>query len=102
MGKGTGARRAPRKPHNAKTAEYATFNELLGMIADQPRKAKIAGQEVTMTRTEVLLRVLVERATQGKVREIKQLLQMMARDPGLAANSRTHVQIFLNGALAHV
>jgi hypothetical protein len=102
MGKGTGARRAPRKPHNAKTAEYATFNELLGMIADQPRKATIAGREVTMTRAEALLRVMVERAMQGKVREIKQVLQMMARDPGLAANSRLQTHIFINGSLANV
>lgn len=95
-------RKAIRKPHNAKTARYSTFSELLGIIADEPRKVTVGGSMVTMPRVEALLRLMVERAKQGKVREMKKILQMLAKDPGLAANSRSQIQIFINGNLANV
>lgn len=91
-----------RRPHNARIADYYSFNELLNIVADEPRKATIAGKEVSMTRTEALLRVTVDRALQGKTRDMIKLLQMMAKDPGLAATSRTQTIYFFNGHLANV
>ncbi len=94
--------RAKRKPHNAGTLTYDSFFDLLKMVADEPRKATIAGEEVTITRTEALLRVTIDRALQGKTRELTKLLQFMAKNPGLAATSRTQLIYFVRGALADV
>ena len=91
---------AARKPHNAKTVDYGGFGDLLTLIADEPRRGKIDGKEVTITRAEALLRAMVERANSGKARELCKLLQMMAKDPGLAAKSPTITVICIGGALA--
>lgn len=93
--------RVRRRPHNARTAHYGSFGELLDIVANEPRKVTLAGKDVTMTRTEALLRVMVDRALQGNTREMIKLLQMMAKDPALAANSRQRVIVFINGALAN-
>jgi hypothetical protein len=95
-----GTRGARRKPHNAKTADYENFGDLLNFVADEPRKAKIEGKEVTITRAEALLRAMVDRAAVGKTRDLSKLLQMMTKDPGLPAKSQTITVIHIGGALA--
>jgi hypothetical protein len=101
MTRKTGARSARRKPHNAKTADYGNFEDLLALIADEPRKANIDGEDVTITRVEALLRAMVDRAASAKSRELIKLLQMMAKDPGLAAKSPTTTIIHIGAALAN-
>ncbi|GAA4003489.1 hypothetical protein [Sphingomonas humi] len=91
---------AARKPHNAKTVDYGGFGDLLTLIADEPRRGKIDGKDVTITRVEALLRAMVDRAASQKTRELIKLLQMMAKDPGLAAKSPTITVIHIGGALA--
>jgi hypothetical protein len=80
--------------------QYTSFDELLATIADEPCQATIDGKVVTMTQRERLFRVMIDRATRGNVREITRLLHIMAKDPGLAATSRTQSILFINGALA--
>lgn len=94
--------RAPRKPHNARREDYQTFDELLAKIGDEPCQAMVDDEEVTMTQIERLLRVMIDRAMHGNVREMTKLLQIMPNDPGLAATSRTQTVIFYSKLLADV
>lgn len=96
------ASRGNRKPHNAARSEYASFNELLSLIAAEPRTALVGGEQVTMSRSERLLRLMLDRALQGKVREVTKLLQMMARSPGVAATFRDEWVTVVSGALCDV
>lgn len=92
----------PRKPHNARTAEYGSFDELLTQIAAEPRKARMGDQEVTMPRIERLLRVMVARALARNVREVTKLLGMMAKSPALVATFREEMVTVISGDLANV
>ena len=96
-----GARRK-RKPHNVQTEQYESFFELLVKIASEPRKATIGEEEATLTRTEGLLRLMVDRALKGEVREVTQLLQLMAKHPAMATTNRTQKIFFIGKALAGV
>lgn len=79
-------RKSGRKPHNARVApEYQTLGELLDAIANEDRKIPFRGREVVMTREEVAMRVMIERALDEKTRDVAQLLRWMARYPNLAA-----------------
>ncbi len=89
-----------RKPHNAGTNEYVSYNELLLRLAHEPRAVQIGDQQVTMPRVERLMRVMVERALQGNVRDIAKLLQMMARNPTLAATFRMQTVIHMSPSFA--
>ena len=93
---------APRKPHNARTTEYVSFNELLAMIAAERRVAVVGGRQTSMNRGERLLRLMLDRALQGKVREVIKLLQLMAKNPTVAATFRDEIVIVTSGALCHV
>ena len=91
-----------RKPHNARTAEYGSFDELLEQMGAEPRTARMGDQEVTMPRTERLLRVMVARALDGKVRELTQLLRIMAQRPHLAATFREDFVTVVSGIMCKV
>lgn len=94
--------RARRKPHNARTLEYFSFNELLAMIATERRVALVGGKQTSMCRSERLLRLMLDRALQGKVREVTKLLQLMAKNPSVAATFRDEVVIVVSGAACNV
>jgi hypothetical protein len=102
MPKITKAARIRRKPHNVQREHYESFGELLATIAGEPRQAIIGDKQVTLTRMEALLRVQVERALNRNVREVAQLLQILANDPGLAATTQTIVVSYIGKALANV
>ncbi len=91
-----------RKPHNARTANYASFDELLAQIAAEPRTALVGDQQVTMSRRERLFRLMVDRALQGKVREVTKLLQLMAKNPSTAATFRDETVTVISGVLCRV
>lgn len=93
---------ANRKPHNVRREQYESFADLFARIANEPRQATIGDKQITMTRAEALLRVMVDRAINGNVREITKLLQIMANDPGLTATARPQVVMFIGHALANV
>lgn len=89
-----------RKPHNARTTDYASFAELLAMISAEPRTALVGDEQVTMPRGERLLRIMVDRALQGHAREVTKLIQLMAKSPSLAATFRDERVLVLGGYLA--
>lgn len=91
-----------RKPHNARTASYGSFGELLTQVASEPRKARMGNAQVTMPRSERLLRVMLASALSGKVRDVAKLLGMMAKNPALAATFRSETVTVLCGSLARL
>lgn len=91
-----------RKPHNAKTANYASFDELLAQIAAEPRTALVGDEQITMPRGERLLRLMLDRALKGHPRDVIKLLQMMAKSPSVAATFRDETVTVISGALCHV
>ena len=91
-----------RKPHNAHTAEYGSFQELLAQISAEPRTALVGDKEVSMSRSDRLLRLMLNRALQGNVRDITKLLQMMAKSPSLVATFREETVIVISGPLENV
>ena len=99
MAKKASARRR-RKPHNAAVTSFDSFSDLLEIIANAPRKATMDGEEVTITRREAFLRLSVDRALHGNVRELTKVLQMMSKHPKLAAAWRGQRIIFIRGELA--
>lgn len=91
-----------RKPHNAKTANYASFDELLALIAAEPRNAFLGDEQVTMPRGERLLRLMLDRALKGHPRDVTKLLQMMAKNPATAATFRDEFVTVIGGVLARL
>jgi hypothetical protein len=91
-----------RKPHNAQSIEYVSFKDLLAQIAGEPRTARVGDEQVTMARGDRLLRLLLDRALQGKVREVIKLLQLMAKYPNVAATFREENVIVMSGAMCRV
>jgi hypothetical protein len=94
--------RGKRKPHNARTTGYISFNDLLAQIAAEPRTAFVGDEPVVMSRRERMLRLMVDRALQKNVRDVTTLLRMMAKKPALAATFREETVIVFSGMLAGV
>ena len=90
-----------RKPHNASTNDYASFDELLASIAAEPRTALVGSDQLKMSRSERLFRVMVDRALQGNVREVRRLLHLMATRPTLAATFREETVTVVSGPLCN-
>lgn len=90
-----------RKPHNARTSDYASFEDLLASIAAEPRTALVGSDQLMMSRSERLLRLMVDRALHGNVREVTKLLHLMATRPTLAATFREETVIVLSGVLCN-
>lgn len=91
-----------RKPHNARTAEYGSFDELLAQMGAEPRTARVGEQEVMMPRTERLLRVMLARALDGNARDVAKVLQLMAKSPTLAATFRKEFVTVVSGIMCKV
>jgi len=89
-----------RKPHNARTINYASFDELLALIAAEPRSAMVGDEQVIMPRGERLLRLMLDRALQGHARDVIKLLQLMANSPSIAATFREERVTVISGVLA--
>ena len=94
--------RGRRKPHNVRSVHYASFDELLAQIADEPRVARVGDDEITMSRRERLLRLLVDGALKGDVRNVTKLLQLMAKYPAIAATYREQFVVVISGAFCDV
>ena len=94
--------RGRRKPHNAGSIHYASFEELLAQIAAEPRTARVGDEQVTMSRSDRLLRLMLDRALQGNVREVTKLLQLMAKYPAIAATYREQFVVVISGAFCDV
>jgi hypothetical protein len=91
-----------RRPHNVPIKDYSSFADMVRKIADEPRKAQIAGQEVVISRSEGVYRSMVDRALRGNKRELIILLRMMMRRPSMAATFRKYHVTVVGGSLANV
>ena len=94
--------RGKRKPHNAKTITYISFDDLLRQIALAPRSATIGDAEVTMSREERLYRLMIDGALKGEVHDVLFLLKKMAENPTVAAAYREEIVMVISGPLAAV
>lgn len=90
-----------RRPHNAASREYGSFEDLLAAIAAESRTALVGTDQVVMSRSERLLRVMVDRALQGNVREVTKLIHLMATRPKLAATFREEIVTVISGPLCN-
>jgi len=95
-------RRARRKPHNARSFHYASFEELLAQIAGEPRVARVGDDEVTMSRGDRILRLLLDGALKGDVRNVTKLLQLMSKYPAIAATYQDQFVVVYSGAFCDV
>jgi hypothetical protein len=87
-----------RKPHNAtQPADYSSLAELISKVGDEPRKVLVRGQEVNMSRSERLLRLQVDRALQGNVREVANIIRLMIKYPDIAASYREEKVVLIAG-----
>jgi len=94
--KGTG--KPPRRPHNArKSPKFQSVGELARSIGAEPRRATMSGQEVVMSQAERLCRLIVERAINGSVSDLKLVIQTMIDHPRIAGSARERLVLFLAG-----
>ena len=89
-------RRGARKPHNAKRApEVESFEDLVANVGAELRRIPSGSGSIEMTRLERTFRLLVERAIEGKARDLAQVLRLMLEHPAVAKSYREEVSIFL-------
>lgn len=91
-----------RKPHNVAIRDYDSLGDMVRKIANEPRKAQMAGKDVVISRSEGVYRSMVERALHGNKRELVSLLKLMMRRPSMAATFREHMVTVIGGSLADV
>ena len=88
-----------RKPHNARPAsEYQSVEEIVKRVGSEPRRVRLRGEEVEMSRAERTMRLQVERALEGKVREVAQLVRLMVKYPQIARSYTIKKTVFISGA----
>ena len=91
-----------RKPHNAAPAtEHENVAELVQSVGSEPRKVLVAGRTVEMSRAERMLRLQIERAMQGKARDVTDVLRLMVKHPDMGCSFRTELVIVISGMDAH-
>jgi hypothetical protein len=97
-GSGTGSQfKRGRKPHNAPSApDYKNLAELIQLVGSEPRKVLVGGKTVEMTRSERMMRLQLERAMQGKAQDVRQVLSLMLRYPGISSSSRKIIRIIMS------
>ena len=92
-----------RKPHNARRpADVESLEELVARVGAEVRKIPSSKGVVEMTRLERTLRLLVNRAMEGKVRDVAHLVRLMSKYPSVAKSYREETVIVINGPLANV
>jgi hypothetical protein len=97
---GSGTRyKKGRRPHNARQSDdYLSLEDLVRKVASEPRKVMLRGKQVEMSRCERTFRLVVDRALDGRPREVAQLLRHMLKYPTLSKSFREEVVIFINGS----
>ena len=86
-----------RKPHNASSApDYESVAELIQVVGSEPRKVLVGGETVEMTGTERMMRLQLERAMQGKAQDVREVLRLMLRYPGISSSSRKIIRIIMS------
>lgn len=95
--------KAGRKPHNVPPPkQYDSLHELVKVIGSQPRTVFINGKSIEMSLAERTLRLQVNRALEGKVRDVAHILRLMMKYPNLAKSYKEKKVILMCGAFANV
>ena len=95
---GGGPQKAVRRPHNAaKRDTFRSVGELARAIGAEPRRATVRGKEVVMSQAERLCRLIVERAINGSIADLKLLIRTMVDHPQIAASAKERWVLFLAG-----
>jgi hypothetical protein len=91
-----------RRPHNAKTLEFDNIGDLVRKLGAEPRRVLMNGKEVEMTAAERSLRLAIDRALKGNVRDLAALLRLMIKYPNVTGPGKLRMIYFVRGALADV
>ncbi len=89
-----------RRPHNAKVLDFDTIGDLVRKLGAEPKKVTVDGKEVEMSWAERLLRLTLERALKGNIRDIAQLLRLMIKHPHVTGQGKVRMVYFLSRSLA--
>lgn len=90
--------RGPRRPHNAgKRGTFRSVGERARAIGAEPKRVTLGGKEVVMSQSERLCRLIVEKAINGSVSDLKLLIRTMVDHPQIAASATDRWVMFLAG-----
>ena len=89
-----------QRPHNAKVLEFATIADLVRYLGAEQKKVTVNGKETKMSWAERSLRLTLDRALKGNVRDIAELLRLMIRHPHVTGRGKVRSLIIIRGALA--
>ncbi|MEO7256647.1 MAG: hypothetical protein ABIW18_01910 [Sphingomicrobium sp.] len=90
--------KGPRRPHNAgKRRSFRSLGDLARAIGAEPKRATLRGKEVVMSQAERLCRLIVEKAINGSVSDLKLLIRTMVDHPQIAASATDRWVMFLAG-----
>jgi hypothetical protein len=93
----SGQFQAGRRPHNAKPLDFENVADLVRKLGSESKRVSLNGREVDMTWAERSLRLTIERAINGNVRDITQLLRLMIEHPNISGHGRLRCIIYLGG-----
>lgn len=97
-----GARRkAPKPPHNAREREFTCLTELIYLIANEPRPWNKQGDLVQVSRIERMYRQRVEKALTCDPKEVREILELMIKHPGLGRSHKTEWVLEIHGPSAN-
>ena len=97
----TGTKRKP--PHNAKLGhDYATLAELVRQVGSDRKLVTVAGETTEMSWAERSLRLTIDRALSGKVRDLELLLKLMAKYPATTGRGRMRIEYFTRYPLSQL
>jgi hypothetical protein len=90
--------KGPRRPHNAgKQRTCRSVAELARAIGAEPKRATLGGKEAVMSQAERLCRLIVDKAINGSVSDLKLLIRTMVEHPQIAASATDRWVMFLAG-----
>lgn len=100
---GSGPPKGPRRPHNArKQRTFRSVGELARAIGAEPKRVTLGGKEVVMSQAERLCRLIVEKAINGSIPDLKLLIRTMVDHPQIAASAKQRWVMYLAGADAEL
>lgn len=94
----SGRFRGGRKPHNVKPAEHISgLQDLVIKVGSETRSVMLQGEAVEMSRAERALRLTVERALEGKVGAVADMLRLMMKYPQFSKSYKEETVLIIAG-----
>ncbi len=94
-------RKSAKPPHNAIEREYTCLEELIYLIANEPRPWKKEGEVIQVTHLERMYRQRIEKALAGDPKEVRELLRLMIAHPSLGRSHKTEWVLEIHGPSAN-